>query len=136
SQREWIIHKTEVVSDEGIVCAHHPAAAEAGARMLERGGNAIDAAVAAGFAVGVAEPYMSGVGGICQLLFRDAVNGQVTVFDGTSVLPRAVRPEMFPLDDSGATSGMYAWPAVEGDRNNTGWLTPAVPGTPACLLEA
>src|SRR5439155_22825830 len=104
SQSEWIIQKTEVVSDEGIVCAHHPAAAEAGARMLARGGNAVDAAVAAGFAVGVAEPYMSGVGGICQLLYRDAANGQVTVFDGTSVLPRAVRPEMIPLDDSGATA--------------------------------
>ncbi len=132
----WIVQKTEVVSDDGIVCAHHPAAAEAGAEMLERGGNAVDAAVAAGFAVGVAEPFMSGVGGIAQLLYRDAATGRVTVFDGTSVLPRAIRPEMFPLADPPARAGMYGWPAVEGDRNNTGWLAPAVPGTPACLLEA
>ena len=53
---EWKIDKTEVVSRDGIVCAHHLAAAEAGAAMLERGGNAVDAAVAAAFAVGVAEP--------------------------------------------------------------------------------
>lgn len=132
----WIIQKTEVVSDDGIVCAHHPAAAEAGATMLSRGGNAVDAAVAAGFAVGVAEPFMSGVGGIAQLLYRDAATGRVTVFDGTSVLPRAIRSEMFPLADPPTRAGMYGWPAVEGDLNNTGWLAPAVPGTPACLLEA
>lgn len=136
TRSEWLIQKTEVTSDEGIVCAHHPAAAEAGARMLERGGNAVDAAVAAGFAVGVAEPFMSGVGGIAQLLYREAETGRVTVFDGTSVLPGAVRAEMFPLADPPSRAGMYGWPAVEGDRNNTGWLTPAVPGTPACLLEA
>ena len=136
TRSEWIIQKTEVVSDTGIVCAHHPAAAEAGAEMLARGGNAVDAAVAAGFAIGVAEPFMSGVGGIAQLLFREAATGRVTVFDGTSVLPKAIRPEMFPLADPPGRSGMYGWPAVQEDRNNTGWLTPAVPGTPACLLEA
>lgn len=136
SRSEWIVAKTPVESEEGVVCAHHPKAAEAGAAVLARGGNAVDAAVAAGFAVGVAEPFMSGVGGICQLLYRDAATGQVTVFDGTSVLPRRVRANMFPIVDETAKAGMYGWPAVEGDRNNTGWLTPAVPGTPACLLAA
>ncbi len=136
TRSEWEIRKTEVVSDEGIVCAHHLAAAEAGAAMLARGGNAVDAAVAAGFAIGVVEPHNSGVGGIAQLLYRDAASGRVTVFDGTSVLPRAIRPELFPLAAGAGTSGMYGWPAVEGDRNNTGWLAPVVPGMPACLLEA
>lgn len=136
ARSQWIIQKTEVESDEGIVCAHHPAAAAAGAEMLARGGNAIDAAVAAGFAVGVAEPFMSGVGGIAHLLYREAATGRVTVFDGTSVLPRAIRPELFPLETPSRPAGMYGWPAVEDDRNNTGWLTPAVPGMPACLLEA
>jgi len=136
TRSEWLIQKTEVVSDDGIVCAHHPAAAAAGAEMLAKGGNAVDAAVAAGFAVGVAEPFMSGVGGIAQLLYRDAATGQITVFDGTSVLPRGVHPDLFPIADPPATAGMYGWPAVRDDLNNTGWLTPAVPGTPACLLEA
>lgn len=136
SRSEWIVARTQVESDEGVVCAHHPKAAEAGAAMLARGGNAVDAAVAAGFAIGVAEPFMSGVGGICQLLYRDAASGQVTVFDGTSVLPRQIRADRFPIADENAKAGMYGWPAVERDRNNTGWLTPAVPGTPACLLTA
>jgi gamma-glutamyltranspeptidase/glutathione hydrolase len=136
TRSEWLIQKSEVVSDDGIVCAHHLAAAEAGADMLARGGNAIDAAVAAGFAVGVAEPYNSGAGGIAQLLHRDAATGKVTVFDGTSVLPHRIRPDVFRIADPPATAGMYGWPAVEGDLNNTGWLAPAVPGTPACLLAA
>jgi gamma-glutamyltranspeptidase/glutathione hydrolase len=135
-QSEWKLAKSEVVSREGIVCAHHLAAAEAGAAMLERGGNAVDAAVAAAFAVGVAEPFNSGIGGIAQLLYRDASTGRVTVFDGTSVLPRRLRPELFPLAAPGAVSGMYGWPAVQGDHNTTGWLAPAVPGMPAALLAA
>lgn len=136
TQSSWRIEKTEVESDSGIVCAHHLAAAEAGAEMLERGGNAIDAAIATGFAVGVAEPYNSGLGGIAQLLYRDAGSGRVTVFDGTSLLPRRIDPAMFPLADPPDVAGMYSWPAVVGDRNNTGWLAPAVPGMPACLLAA
>jgi gamma-glutamyltranspeptidase / glutathione hydrolase len=133
---EWMLEKSEVVSRDGIVCAHHLAAAEAGAAMLERGGNAVDAAVAAAFAIGVAEPFNSGVGGIAQLLYRDASTGKVTVFDGTSVLPRKIRPELFPLAEPRAVSGMYGWPAVQDDRNTTGWLAPAVPGMPACTLAA
>ncbi|HEX5415560.1 MAG TPA: gamma-glutamyltransferase [Chloroflexota bacterium] len=136
TRSEWIIQKTEVVSDDGIVCAHHSAAAEAGLAMLEKGGNAVDAAVAAAFAVGVAEPFNSGLGGIAHLLYRDAATGKVTVFDGSSVLPRRIRPDLFPLADPPRQSGMYGWPAVQDDRNNTGWLAPAVPGMPACVLAA
>lgn len=133
---EWVIQKTEVMSDEGIVCAHHLAAAEAGIAMLRRGGNAVDAAVAAAFAVGVAEPFNSGLGGIAHLLYREASTGRVTVFDGSSVLPRQIDPRMFPLTDTAGVSGMYGWPSVQQDRNNTGWLAPAVPGMPACVLAA
>ena len=132
----WIIQKTEITTDEGMVCTHHPAASEAAIQILERGGNAIDAAVAAGFAVGVAEPFNSGLGGIAQLVYRDASTGRVTVFDGTTVLPKKIHPGLFPLADPPSVAGMYGWPAVEGDINNTGWLAPGVPGTPACLLEA
>src|SRR5256884_6126053 len=55
--------RSMVISRNGIVAAESPLAAEAGVRILERGGNAVDAAIATNAMMGVVEPMMNGIGG-------------------------------------------------------------------------
>jgi gamma-glutamyltranspeptidase/glutathione hydrolase len=136
ARSRWLIEKSEAVATGGMVTAMQPLAAEAGAEMLRRGGNAIDAAVAIAFAVGVVEPFMSGVGGIAFLVYRDGATGETLCLDGSTALPAAIRPELFELLPGEQRAGMYNWRATRDDANNTGWLAPAVPGTPALLGEA
>ena len=68
------ISKTEAVSDNGMVTAMHPLAADAGIEILQTGGCAADAAIATALAVGVAEPFMSGLGGCAYAVSYDAMN--------------------------------------------------------------
>ncbi len=136
SRSRWIIEKTEAMAMGGMVTAMQPLAAEAGAEMLRRGGNAIDAAVAIAFAVGVVEPFMSGIGGIAFLVYRDSATGETLCLDGSTALPAAIRPDLFELLPGDQRQGMYGWRATKGDANNTGWLAPAVPGMPALIGEA
>jgi gamma-glutamyltranspeptidase / glutathione hydrolase len=133
---EWLIDKREASSPDGMVTAMQPLAAEAGAEILRKGGNAIDAAVATAFAVGVVEPFMSGVGGIAFLVYRDASTGQTVCLDGSTVLPRAMRPELFELLGEDQRSGMYGWRATKDNAAEMGWLTPGVPGMPGMVGEA
>ncbi len=136
TRSELILDKTEVVSKRGIVAAMHPLAAEAGIEMLELGGNAIDAAVATGFAIGVVEPFNSGLGGIAVLVGYDASSGKAIAIDGTAPLPAAITPGAFTLLDADQRRGGYGWRATKDDANHTGYLSVAVPGTPDCLLTA
>ncbi len=60
-----------------MVAAKHPLAVKAGLEVLERGGNALDAAVTTAFAVSVCEPYMSGIGGGGYLVLRQGDSNAV-----------------------------------------------------------
>jgi gamma-glutamyltranspeptidase/glutathione hydrolase len=70
-----------VTARQGMVVAAHPQAAAAGLAVLQAGGNAVDAAVATSLAVGVAEPYGSGLGGKLMLLYFEAKTGHVHAVD-------------------------------------------------------
>ncbi len=70
-----------VAAPHAIVVAGHPQAAQAGVAVLKAGGNAVDAAVAVSLALGVAEPYGSGLGGKLMLLYYEARSGRTYVID-------------------------------------------------------
>src|SRR5438874_13436672 len=82
--------KRPVHASRGMVVTNHPLASAAGVEMLAGGGNAVDAAVAALFALSVVEPMMVGVfgAGHAQLWLA----GLHTVIDGYTVAPAAARP--------------------------------------------
>ncbi len=86
------------VSPRGAVAAAHPAASEAGAAVLRAGGNAADAAVAAAFALAVAEPQSSGIGGGGLALVYVAREDRVYAIDFRETAPAAARPDMFLVD--------------------------------------
>ncbi|MCC7427055.1 MAG: gamma-glutamyltransferase [Alphaproteobacteria bacterium] len=77
------------IGRNGAVVANHPLAAQAGMQVLLRGGNAVDAAVAVGFAIGVAEPQGSGLGGDGFMLIAMRGSGRVELANGTGTAPAA-----------------------------------------------
>ena len=79
----------------GMVASTHWLASAAGMSMLERGGNAFDAAVAAGFVLQVVEPHLNGPGGEVPILLYSAERDEVLVIDGQGTAPAAATIERF-----------------------------------------
>ncbi|MGZ6144013.1 MAG: gamma-glutamyltransferase, partial [Myxococcales bacterium] len=83
------------ISPKGAVAAANPLAAEAGASILRRGGNAVDAAVAAAFALAVVEPESSGLAGGGFAIVYTAKDKQVHVLDFREIGPAKATPQMY-----------------------------------------
>ncbi len=127
------LKKTEAVAGHGMVATKDRRATAAGLQMLELGGNAVDAAVAAAFAVGVVEPNSSGIGGGGYLVYE--VDGQGGVIGFQMKGPVEARPDMYALSGDAAV-GSFGWAGVVGDENLEGPRSIAVPGAVAGLCEA
>ena len=111
----------------GMVAAAKPEASRAGLEILKMGGNAVDAAVATGFALGVLEPNASGIGGGGFMVIKLAAMKEAVVIDFRPTAPSAATPDMYKLDERGRAVGNAS---VEGG------LASAVPGEVKGLLYA
>ena len=80
---------------KGVVVCPQVEAVEVGRRLLEGGGNAIDAAVATAFAQGIAEPHMTSIGGNGTFQVFHAESGQHLVIDFYGRAPLKAAPEMW-----------------------------------------
>lgn len=125
--QNWTVSKPVVRSRRGVVATQNRVAGEAGAKILASGGNAVDAAVATGFALAACEPWNSGMGGIGYMLIAMAGSDRVQVVDFSPVSPRSLDPADFPLI-GGETQELFTWPAVLEDRNVHGPMSIAIPG--------
>ena len=95
TQTRITISKQEARSQNGMVATKDKLSTEAGLRMLEMGGNAVDAAVAACLAIGVIEPASSGIGGGGYLVYQVGERGGVTGFPMRG--PLDATPDMYEL---------------------------------------
>src|SRR5215475_10670377 len=82
--------RSMVISQYGIVATEQPIAARAGTAVLERGGNAIDAAVAANAAMGVVAPMMNGIGGDLFAIVYDAKTDEIHGINASGYAPAAL----------------------------------------------
>jgi gamma-glutamyltranspeptidase/glutathione hydrolase len=110
----------------GMVASANPHATKVGVEILKKGGNAIDAAVATAFALGVVEPFASGIGGGGFMLIYTAKNKQVITIDYREMAPLKATPKMY-LNPAGQ---------VLADRMKEGHMAVAIPGTLAGLSLA
>ncbi len=119
----WAASPAPVSAPNGMVVSSQQDATRAGVALLQAGGNAIDAAVATAFAVGVTQPFSTGIGGGGFILIRTA-EGEVVAIDARETAPAAATPDM------------YTRPGVDERASVSGPLAVATPGLLAGLALA
>src|ERR1700736_5134338 len=115
--------RSMVLARRGLVATDHPLASVAGLRVLQDGGNAIDAAVCTAAVLGVVTPMMTGIGGDSFILYYEASTNRVMALTGSGAAPRGASPEDF-----------------RGRGHQTvplrGMLSPSVPGAVDAMMTA
>ncbi len=94
--------RSEVLATNGMCATSHPLAAKTAVDILERGGNAMDAAIAGAVLLGICEPQMTGLGGDCFVLYNRAGEQQIRALNGSGRAPAAAQASA--LRDRGLTS--------------------------------
>jgi gamma-glutamyltranspeptidase/glutathione hydrolase len=120
----WAQGFQPVRARHAMVASVHPAASSVGARIMREGGNAVDAAVATGFALAVVHPSAGNLGGGGFMLYRTA-RGETHFLDFREKAPTAATRDMY-LDKQGNVTG----------ESQFGYRSAGVPGTVAGLVDA
>src|SRR3979409_912605 len=141
----------QAVKGKGVIVAQNSRAAEAGAEILRKGGNAIDAAVATGMAIGALEPWraggargggmgarepgMSGIGGVGFMTIWSAKEKRAWTVDYGPISARKLDPKNYPITRPRPATP-FAWPDILEQRNEVGYHSIAVPGQVAGMAKA
>jgi gamma-glutamyltranspeptidase / glutathione hydrolase len=118
------------------IAASRRASVAAGLEMLERGGNAADAAIAAAFVAGIVEPMETTLAGSGFLLAFDPASGTPLAIEFGPRAPRAARPGMYRIDTTRSVDRGLGVSLVVGDANVQGVLAAGVPATVPGLCAA
>ncbi len=113
-----------VTTEHEMVVTANPLATAAGAKILQLGGTAVDAMIAAQAVLGLVEPQSSGIGGGAFVVYYDAATGTLTTFDAREKAPAAARAERFLAEDGTPLDFAKAWQSG---------LAVGVPGVPKLL---
>jgi len=105
----------------GMVSSAHPAATRAGLEILEKGGNAFDAAVAVAAALNVVEPAMSGMGGYGTILIYDARQNKILYLNPSGRIPASVDSDLFRAPTPGYKENRVGPKAVSTPGNVHAW---------------
>ena len=111
-----VLHAADPSFSKAAVASVHPLATQAGIQALQKGGNAVDAAIAAGLTLGVVDGHNSGIGGGCFFVIH-AADGTVTCIDGREMAGAAASRDMYVVNGK-----------VDDEASKTGALASGVPG--------
>src|SRR5436853_3952516 len=132
--QNWHLAKPGASGRRGMVVAQAKNAAEVGVAVLDAGGNAIDAALAAALALAAIEPWNSGLGGIGHAVVHRAGEKRAETVDFGPTAPAHLDPKRFKLTGKVAAD-LFGWPEVEGDINIHGPMSFVIPSAVAGYEE-
>lgn len=120
---------------KGMVVAPEPLAAAAGARILGKGGNAVDAAVAAAFAQGVVNPMLCGIGGSGLLFVHHGPAHRTFLIDCSCTIGSLPTPDYWPSEARGRSEA-YGRYILQNEENQMGYRSVMIPGIVKGAWEA
>ncbi|CAN5591368.1 gamma-glutamyltransferase [soil metagenome] len=135
TQSRWILGRSAAEGQRGMVAAKTSLAAEAGAKVLANGGNAVDAAVTTAATAWVVEPWMNGIGGGGYMIVHKPGEDD-TVVEFPMFAAAGVTQDLYPLASKNRDADMFGWALVTDNVNINGPKAVAVPGALAGLAMA